>query len=333
MEPMKKFAGVLAPLAAAACMAPAWSMGASAPLPTPEIFAPGVVSGPQNDGAPTFAPDARTIYFERSYAHRSIIFESQRSGAQWSRPRVASFSGPWSDQQPALSPDGRHLFFVSTRKVSAKPGEAAQVLSGIWRVDKSAAGWSDAVHLPGTVNISKLVFKPSVAANGDLYFMSASASGANGPQWRLFRAAWVDGAYQAAQPLSFSDGTGIDVDPYIAPDQSYIIFSSSGRRHPDDGHEHLYIAPREGSAWGAVRPLRYAGDDWGSDDGESQVTPDGKTLYFMSARSPPVDRTKPRSQMLADIARSESWDNGNNNAWALPLAALFKANQVVMPAE
>jgi hypothetical protein len=30
--------------------------------------------------------------------------------------------------------------------------------------------------------------------------------------------------------------------------------------------------------------------------------------------------------MLRDIARSELWDNGNNNVWTLPLRALFEAN-------
>src|ERR1700734_1663521 len=96
----------LVALSAFGVAADAWGDSSTAPLPAPMIFAPGVVSGPQNDGSPTFTPDARTIYFERSYGHRSIIFESRRVGASWSKPQVASFSGPWSDQQPALSPDG-----------------------------------------------------------------------------------------------------------------------------------------------------------------------------------------------------------------------------------
>jgi Tol biopolymer transport system component len=298
------------------------------PLPAPVIFSPGVVSGPQNDGAPTFTPNGRTIYFERSYGNRSIIYESQQAGASWTTPKVSSFSGPWSDQQPALSPDGRFLIFASARKVVAAgpSNEPPKTLAGLWRVDRNRSDWSDPVRLPETVNITNLVFKPSVAENGDLYFMSAASSGADGPNWRLFHSAWVNGAYQPAQPLSFSGGPYFDVDPYIAPDQSYLIFSSRGRRTPDDGHEHLYVVMREGMDWGAVHPLRYADDDWPADDGEAQVSPDGRTLYFNSARQPRVDRTKPRDQMLADIARSEAWDNGNTNVWTLPVRALFGAN-------
>ena len=37
--------------------------------PAPEIFGPGVISGPENDGSPTFSPDGQTLYFTRSAAH------------------------------------------------------------------------------------------------------------------------------------------------------------------------------------------------------------------------------------------------------------------------
>jgi Tol biopolymer transport system component len=308
--------------------APAWGAAPAQQLPAPVIFSPGVVSGPQNDGAPTFTPDGQSIYFERSYGKRSIIFESRRHGTSWSVPQVAEFSGPWSDQQPALSPDGRHMIFASARKevTTAHPNDPPKTLAGLWSVDRTKSGWSAPIRLPGTVNISNLVFKPSIAGNSDLYFMSAATSGTDGPDWRLFRSAWIDGAYQTAQPLPFSSGPYFDVDPYVSPDRSYIIFSSRGRRSPDDGHEHLYVVLREGAGWGAVHPLRYAGDDWGADDGEAQVSPDGATLYFTSSRQPAVDRTKPRDQMLADIARSEAWDNGNTNVWTLPVRTLFEAN-------
>jgi hypothetical protein len=36
--------------------------------PAPEIFAPGEISGPANDGAPTFSPDGNTLFFTRHSA-------------------------------------------------------------------------------------------------------------------------------------------------------------------------------------------------------------------------------------------------------------------------
>lgn len=76
-----------------------------ATLPAPAIFAPGVISGPGNDGTPTFSPDGRTLYFYRygTSPDSAVIFESHRTSAGWSKPVAAPFSGPSSDRQPALA--------------------------------------------------------------------------------------------------------------------------------------------------------------------------------------------------------------------------------------
>ena len=80
--------------------------GVISPAPTPQVFAPGVVSGPANDGSPTFSPDGNTIFFTRSAANWSVIVESRKAHGKWSRPTLAPFSGEWSDLAPEMSPDG-----------------------------------------------------------------------------------------------------------------------------------------------------------------------------------------------------------------------------------
>ena len=294
----------------------------SLPLQTPRVFEPGVISGPANDGAPTFTPDGRTLLFERSNGSWSTILVSHRIGEHWSKPAIAPFAGPSSDQQPTLSPDGRYLIYASSRArpSSTTPGAPLELVTNLWRVERTPAGWSEPVRLPDEVNISKRVFKPSIAANGDIYFMSDEGAG-GAPKWRIYKAEFESGGYRRAISLPFSDGRFPDVDPYVAPDQSYVVFSSKGRRLPnDDDHEHLYIVRRNGVAWGPVKPLRYAGDERGYDDGEAQVGLDGDTLYFTSGRSEPIHRSRTRAQMLDDFARLEAWDNGNNNVWMLSLA-------------
>ncbi len=291
---------------------------ADTPLPAPVIFAPGIISGPANDGAPTFTPDGNTLYFTRSGASWGEILESHRTAGTWSQPEIASFSGPSSDLQPSLSPDGRTLVYASWR-VNLKADGTKEMVADLWRVDRAGTGWSTPVHLPPTVNIARREFKPSLAANGDLYFMATDGPGGAISKFRLYRAAWRHGAYQQAQPLSFSDGTVSDVDAFIAPDSSYLIFSSKGRRTPDDDHEHLFIAFRNGEGWSPPQPIRYDGDALAADDGEAQVSPDGKTLYFTSSRTLPMHQSRDRAQMLEDFARLEAWDNSNNNVWTLPL--------------
>jgi hypothetical protein len=90
--------------------APAQNAAAtSSPGPTPQIFAPGVISGPGNDGSPTFSPDGNTLFFTRSTSHWTIILESHQVQGKWSTPIVAPFSGEWPG---ILSRDvpGWHLY-------------------------------------------------------------------------------------------------------------------------------------------------------------------------------------------------------------------------------
>jgi hypothetical protein len=147
---------------------------------SPQIFEPGVISGPANDGSPTFTPDGKTIFFTRSAATWSIIVESHRVGDHWSEPQIAPFSGEWIDLYPALSADGSYLVFVSLRPVgpdgargipttSATPAGAAS----LWRVNRASNGWSEPMRLPETVNFCPRIFKPSVAVDGSIYFMAA----------------------------------------------------------------------------------------------------------------------------------------------------------------
>jgi len=288
-------------------------------LAAPTIFAPGVISGPGNDGTPTLSPDGRTLYFYRygTAPASAMILESPRSGAGWSEPVVASFSGPSPDRQPAFSPDGRRLVYVSLRQLLVSSGEPRQYASNLWRVVRTASRWSAPERLPDTVNISSRMHNPSIAANGDLYFTCPTTRPGQDPTWGLYWAAYRNGRYDNAQPLSFSDSDVLDADdPAVAPDESYLIFGSHGRR-PPLGREHLFITFRRGTSWGPPIRIRYDADDWtsnnGNGDGEPQISPDGATLYFDSSRS------------AADAARLDAWNNGNTNVWTLPLGPLLDA--------
>jgi hypothetical protein len=99
-------------------------------------------------------------------------------------------------------------------------------------------------RLPDTVNISERMHNPSIAANSDLYFTSPRTRPGQVLTWGLYRAAYRNGRYDSAQPLSFRDGDVLDADdPAIAPDRSYLIFGSHGL-HAPLGQGHLFIAFR-----------------------------------------------------------------------------------------
>jgi Tol biopolymer transport system component len=137
-----------------------------------------------------------------------------------------------------------------------------------------------------------------------------------------------DGAYSQAQPLAFSGGDTLDVDPEIAPDESFLLFCSAGRL-PGDSLDHLFIVARQSNGWGPVVPVRYAGDDkpgYSTDD-EPHLGPDGKTIYFSSDRAFATKFPRSQEEAQREFTRMESWGwfGGYSNVWYIPLEPSLNA--------
>jgi Tol biopolymer transport system component len=298
----------------------------AAPSPVvPQLFAPGIVSGPANDGSPTFSPDGNTLLFTRSTANWGAILESHRTNGQWSKPALASFSGDWSNFAPEMSPDGSFLLFVALRPVdspaAAANPKANHPVANLWRVDRKGTNWSEPARLPDEINIGHSIWKPSIAANGTIYFVAIDDKGAK----RLYSSRFENGAYSKAQPLEFSSGSTGDVDPEVAPDESFLLFASDGRL-PGDQKDHLFIVARKQNGWGPAVAIRFEGDDrFGySTDNEPHLSPDKTTVYFSSDRPVPVEFPRTHEQAQRDVERLEEWDNSNANVWSIPLAPYLK---------
>jgi len=56
------------------------------------------------------------------------------------------------------------------------------------------------------------------------------------------------------------------------------------------------------------------------------AAPDGKTLYFSSERTMPIAFPRSLEQAKTDLARLQSWDNGNYNIWTVPLKPWIDAH-------
>lgn len=318
LRALPAIAALLVPIAPAA--GPATGMAA-----VPAVFAPGVVSGPAHDSAPTFTPDGTTVYFQRSSPAGATIMVSQRREDGWSAPQVASFSGRWSDLEPSLSPDGSFLVFISNRP--ATPG--GRPIDGhyngadhpahggnLWRVDRKGSGWGEPVRLPDVVNRSTSTFSTSVVADGSVYFMQPSeVSG----RFRLYRSQYRDGSYQAPTPLPFTDDVLGGVDPAVAPDESFMVFGSN--RKPAHDMD-LFIVFRDAGRWGT--PVHMGTINAKGSDAEPRLGPDQRTLYFSSERFTPIHYPRDRADAERDLARIEAWDNGQYNIWQVSLDPWLK---------
>lgn len=291
----------------------------SAQIPT--IFAPGVISSPAHDSAPAFTPDGKTVYFSRSNASGGTILISHLQGRTWSKPEIAPFSSKWDDLEPAMSPDGSFLIFISSRPIDGKGKPLDGFYNGktqpghggnLWRIELGDSKPKEPIRLPDRVNRSTTIYAPSVVGDGSLYFMEADGAA---HRFRLFRSQFSDGAYQSPEPVSFSTGEATDVDPAVAPDESFAIFGSS--RTPAQSID-LFIVFRKNETWGEPIHMGTEINSRGS-DAEPRLSPDRKTVYFSSERIMPITFPRTKVSAKSDLKRIIEWDNGNNNIWQFSL--------------
>ena len=132
----------------------------------------------------------------------------------------------------------------------------------------------------------------------------------------------------AGTALRFSNGTTLDVDPEIAPDEPFLVFCSAGQL-PGDSKDHLFIVLRKANGWGTVVRIRYAGDDKNvcNTDDEPHLSPDHRTLYFSSDLSVPAHfpRSPEKAQLYFRHLDSLGWFSGYANVWSIPISASLNA--------
>jgi Tol biopolymer transport system component len=232
-------------------------LGQERPGMTPELFAPDVITTEFHEhSSPVFSPDGAEVYWSvfLNFWGPQVILTMRLEDGRWTRPEVAPFSGQYSDGNPCFSPDGTRLFFESRRPVHAGAPYTGE--TDLWIVDRTDRGWGKPRHLGWTVNSDKWERGPCTSANGNLYFSSMRDGGYGRSD--IYRAEWVDGAYAAPTNLgSVINTEGHESFPYIAPDESFIIYESASGdlfihfRQPDDGwSEAINMAGKlESSGW------------------------------------------------------------------------------------
>ena len=284
----------------------------------PVVLAPGVISGGSNELSPAFAPDCRNVWFTVSNSSESVIVTSHVANGKWTPPTVAEFSGYWRDLEAAMSPDGSYLIFASNRPATdggaaldGNYGGAVQAGVGgnLWRVDRHGNGWGKPVRLPDTINANSSVFSPAIAADGSLYFMKALPETG---RFQLYRSQMTNGQYQAAERLSFSDEQWSNVDPAVAPDESFIVFSSN--RPPTANKDlDLFISHRQNGVWDTPVSLGPRINS-PSREIEARLSPDSRTLFFGSNRVAPTPAGSPVA-----LDRLRTWNNGLMHIWRVDL--------------
>jgi ankyrin repeat protein len=265
----------------------------------PALFALDIVSTHRfQHGTVAFSPDGTEAYWstelalpDSGYSTGMTVFSRMIDG-RWSEPAPAPFSRlGWGDDVPFFAPDGQRLYFLSTRPTGEEEGGQAE---RIWYMNRTPHGWSEPQIIEGGPNTLDLHWEFSVAADGSIY-----APG-DGDIW-VSRP--VDGIYQAPQnlgaPVNSDAGEGA---PFIAPDQSYLIFMRAG--HDENlGYVDLWISFRDESG-GWTAPVNL-GQPVTSEGNEicPIVSPDRRYLFFNSNRVGNDDNYWVDASFIEDLRR------------------------------
>ena len=234
---------------------------------TPEIFAPGIVNTEEfTEVEGMFGSDMNTFYFVRNAEKYSGIvtvgpFKGETSTAglivienknnKWQQSVVAK-----AVSEPSISPDGKTIYLKNAY------------------VERTNDGWSEVKGL-GEPFENMEIMRLSASSNSTYYFDTYSPK----MDIPLRYSRLIDGKYEEPKSLGPQFGVGrYNAHPYIAPDESFIIFDSV--RESGQGRSDLYISYRatDGS-WG---PAINMGDKINTAHSEKNpsLSPDGQFLFF-----------------------------------------------------
>ena len=258
-------------------------LGQKKPGSIPELFAPNILFNTHRPhGGITFSPDGKEIYWVKALTYGAFqkIWMMHEVNDRWTPPKAAPFGDEYHFGWPTFSPDGKRLF-VNIHKPVGDPQQ--QIDIDICFFEKTSQGWSEAINPGPPLNSNKNELSPSISRNGTIYFHSPNIEGGHGGP-DIYRSKHTAGKYEQPENLGISiNSESMEVSPCIAPDESYLLFSSM--RSEGFGDFDLYISyKKKDGTWTKAKNLGEKINSSARDDAPV-VSPDGKYLFFMSRRN------------------------------------------------
>ena len=245
-------------------------LGQEKPGLTPVIFAPGIVSTDLHEFSIAISPKGDEIFFTRMFEnnHQSIMVTKLEDG-KWTKPEPMPFAEEYPCFEPGFTPDGNKLYFNYWKPFD----ESKPPSCDIWYIEREGIDWSDPKNLDSPFNPGKAMYI-SVANSGTIYTTEL----ANGfSEVYISRSKFNNGQNNDFERIGPPVSTGKnDMYPYIAPDESFMLFSSG--RLGKDIYNLFYTVPDDECGWQEPKLI-----DTGLDiNVQPFLTFDQKYLFFTS---------------------------------------------------
>ncbi len=313
----------------------AWSgpyLGQKPPGAAPELFAPNLVCTGMSERDVAIAPDGREIYFSVMAGQVNTIMVTRLADGHWSEPVVAPFAADprYFHFEPCLSADGKRMLFLSTRPTAGEEAKPGWAIQNIFAADRRDDGtWGEPCDLGAPVNTTAAEFFPSLTRDGTLYFTRGTPRGG---RFVIVRSRLKDGRYQPPDTLPAAvNGKGVPYNAFVAPDESYLIACVDGRNDgAEPGRSQYFVFFRDAQdRWSEGVCLGKDVSPAGGNAGSACVSPDGKYLFFGSAKSRDAVSTPPALLTLRALREASGRaQNGNSDIYWMDTSFLERLRPV-----
>jgi Tol biopolymer transport system component len=246
-------------------------LGQTPPTDTPVIFAPGIISKTTLEhSAAIFSSDGNEVYWVSRENQESKLstWMMQRINNRWTEPEVINLLGDSVNLfDPFLTTDGKKIYFGADKNGNAD----------IWYAERQGNTWTKPQSIGSAINNINGQCQASFTNNGNAYYLDYRTIN---NKWTcdIFKSEFKNGEYLKPDTLpQYINSPSQDWTPYVAPDDSYLIFSSSRERKYGD----LYICFHDINNDKWSEPVKL-GDAINTSTQETFpfVSPDGKYLFF-----------------------------------------------------
>jgi hypothetical protein len=231
-----------------------------------------------------------------------------------------------------LSPDGKRLYFVSNRPPHPGDKPVMAEMDGhtftgkhLWYVERQTDGrWGTPVHVDGTLNDGAMIYNPSIAANGDIYF-SAHRPDA-GKAYQIYVARRTAHGYADPERIDLGGIEHNRMDPSVDPQQRFLVYA--GNEGDSLGSADIYIAFRDESGhWG--KPVHVPGDvNTASLENAPSLGRHFGELYVASNRESEVHFPKTQDDAASLARRLQEPLNGSRNLWLFDIGDVLRAHGI-----
>jgi Tol biopolymer transport system component len=189
----------------------------------------------------------------------------------WSSPGIWEHSDSGNNSEAFVAPNGVEIYFNSNRHAPEEKGSGR-----IWKSRRTKVGWSSPTEVLDRIVTDKGLWFPTVSSKRNIYFGAYLDSIGNLGKSDIYLKD-LNSNDSPIRNFSIMNSPYEEWDPYIAPDESYLLLESD--RPGGFGGVDIYVSFNVNGEW--QEPVNLGPSiNTSAYEVAAKVSPDGKFIFF-----------------------------------------------------